>query len=65
MTEAQDRILQAASHIAGGMTAGAFAAGAFRNSDKGAAQSKEMIDHIAQISVRIAREIEAAVKRPA
>jgi len=58
MTEEQERILKAASHIAAGMVAAAFA-----SSERGDL-SQETTDHIVQLSLRIAREIEAAVKRP-
>jgi len=58
MTEEQERILRAASHIAAGMVAAAFA-----SSERGDL-SQETTDHIVQLSVRIAREIEVAVKRP-
>jgi hypothetical protein len=58
MMEEQTRIMQAASYIAAGMVAAAFA-----KSERGDL-SQEETDHIVQLSVRIARDLEAAVKRP-
>jgi hypothetical protein len=58
MTDEQKQILEAAASIAGGM-----AAAAFTKSERGDL-SQETIDHIVQLSVLIAREIETAVKHP-
>jgi hypothetical protein len=57
MTDAQERIFQAASYMAGGMAAAAFA-----SSERGDL-SQETMDHIVQLSVLIARQIEVAAKR--
>lgn len=55
---AHERILQAASHIAGGMAAGVFA-----KAEKGPPLSKEMIENIVRTSVNIAQRIDAEAKQ--
>jgi hypothetical protein len=53
-------LFQAASHIASGMAAAAFA-----KSQKGPPLTKEIREEIVKLSVRMAREIDAALLRAA